>query len=88
LDRYDQQRKNVKKWKVSGSHGHFYPWAIARDFNAGPRTAVAEVNVKDFVYRQLIDLISAFIPDLEESPAYPDDMMDGGTDPTTLKVRY
>src|SRR5438046_3751050 len=52
---------NMMKWKVSGCHGRIYDWA--RDVNAGPATAAAEASVKAFVYRQLVDLVTKFIPD-------------------------
>ena len=37
-------------------------------------TADAEANVKNVVYRQLVDSISEFIPDGGESPTHPDNM--------------
>lgn len=79
-------RGNMMKWKVSGCHGHFYAWA--RNSNPSPTTVAAEANVKDFVYRQLIESISTFISDPGESPAHPDDLMDEDTGPPTLKIRH
>ena len=64
--------QKVMKWKVSGCHGRFYPWA--RDVEAGPLTATAEANVKNIVYHQLVKSISKFIPDGGESPPHSDDM--------------
>src|SRR5204863_2507480 len=59
---------NMVKWKVSGCHGRIYQWA--RDVNPGPRTAAVEANVKAFVYRQLVEFVTNFIPDGGESPAH------------------
>ena len=67
---------NMMKWKVSGCHGRIYDWA--RDVNAGSTTAAAEASVKAFVYRQLVDLVTKFIPDGGESPAHPS-TFDGDT---------
>jgi OTT_1508-like deaminase len=61
--------ENEEKWKVSGCHGRIYQWA--RDVNAGPRTVAAEARVKEFVYRELVEFVTKFIPDGGESPAHP-----------------
>jgi hypothetical protein len=76
-------KQNAMKWRVSGCHGRFYAWA--RDVEAGPMTAAAEVNVKNVVYQQLVELISEFIPDGGESPAQHDDMEDQSP-PARLRV--
>jgi hypothetical protein len=67
-------RENVMKWRVNGCHGRCYAWA--RNAMPGPMTAGAEANVKTFVYRRLVDILSTFIPDLGESPAHRYDATD------------
>ena len=79
-------RDNVMKWKVNGCHGRFYAWA--RDLNAGPMTAAAEANVKNVVYRELVNLVSAWIPDPGESPSHPNDVMDEQAHPATFRIWY
>ena len=57
--------KSLIKWKVHGCDG-IYPWA--RDINAGQLTACAEARVQAFVYHELVEFITKFIPDGGQSP--------------------
>jgi hypothetical protein len=73
---------NRKKWKVSGCHGRFYPWA--RDANPGPLTAAAESKAQNAAYDRLMELISKFIPDPGESPVHTDTVERGPSTPFEL----
>jgi hypothetical protein len=76
---------NMIKWRVSGFNGRFYAWV--RDINAGQMTVIAEANIKNVVYRQLVGLIST-IPDPGESSVHRDDFMDDMTHGPTLMILH
>jgi hypothetical protein len=77
---------NMMKWRVSGFYGRFYAWV--RYVKAGQMTVTAEGNVKNVVYRQLVGLISTFIPDPGESSVHRDNFMDDMTHGPTLMILH
>jgi hypothetical protein len=66
-DQLDRAHSSLGRWSVSGNHGSVYLWS--REENLLYETADAEKAVKDYIYRQLVEMMDNLNTTLSQSPA-------------------
>ena len=60
------QHRNIRISRTSGCHRRLYDWS--RDTTAHGSALSAELNVRDYVYKEIVETIKKYISDPVESP--------------------
>ena len=66
MDRRNQSAQMHRIWRTSGYNGRLYD--CSRDTTAHGSALSAELNVKDYVYKEIVEAIKKCVPDPGESP--------------------